>query len=432
MSQIQTKRRLPPLPRQKDLLERTLLRQSAWAAGSEFFQYRDPVYHITENFQQTFDAMGRRHVDDLTRAQGGAPEEAPAAPAAGQTAAPPGQRGTESAPESFYGGQSGERGPDPASSRAFYQMKNREDQASLRRFSETAFQRGTLSAAVLQGTGRMMLFSCLKKTIGQSQPIREQQRRLFDGGSPVRNVPGHIPDQVVFNRTFTNSAVGVVVDTLRDARRTVEDMQKLVVGGLNKTETGQYGADTLWMMYPFLDDSREKALLEQYLTQLNGPKDLSADERGLLQSAVDRTRTILDKKARMRVEFINKLRFLSDRANEALAEMEEPGFAAALDAALREALGAETPPEDGGDGLGDEGPEGPPPGDGEEGAPDGTAGSGPDSPGGPPGGEDPGAEAGTAGGAADPGGRAGPGGAGGDLPPGGVAQDPGGAGGPGG
>ncbi len=375
MSRIQTKRRLDPLPRQKAQLEKTLLRQSAWAAGSEFFQYRDPVYHITENFQQNFDAMGRKHTADLTKAQQGGPAGGQVQQGGEAAQSPQGPEGAVSAPESFYGRKGQEDTPDPTSSRSFYQMKNEENQGMLRRFSETAFQRGTLSASVLQGTGRMMLFSCMKKTIGQSQPIKEQQRRLFDGASQIRNVPGQIPNQVVFNRTFTDSAVGVVVDTLRDARRTVESMQDLVSGKLSKTESGKYGADTLWNIYPFLDDSREKALLEQYLAQLNGPKDLSADERGLIQSTVDRTRTLLDKKARMRVEFMNKLRFLSDRANEALAEFEAPGFTAALDGALREALDAEPPPEDG-DGAGDLDREDP----GEEGDPLGTAEPVPDSP----------------------------------------------------
>ena len=78
----------------------------------------------------------------------------------------------------------------------------------VRRFSETAFQRGTLSGAVLEGTGQMMLFSCLKKTVGQSQPDKWQQRKLFEKASPMRNVPGHSPDKVVFNRGFTHSAGG--------------------------------------------------------------------------------------------------------------------------------------------------------------------------------------------------------------------------------
>ena len=248
MSRIQTKRRQAPLPRQKTQLEQTLRRQAAWAAGSEFFQYRDPVYHVTESFQQTFDAMGRKHTAELTGARSGFPAAGPGIQPGEQARPPGGEEGPVSSPLSFFGREEPEQLPDPASSRSFYQMKNEEDQAQLRRFSETAFQRGTLSAAVLGGTGRMMLFSCMKKTIGQSQPVKEQQRRLFDGASQVRNVPGHIPDQVVFNRTFIDSAVSLVVDTLRDARRTVEDMRDLVSGRLNQTEAGRYGADTLWNM----------------------------------------------------------------------------------------------------------------------------------------------------------------------------------------
>ena len=94
----------------------------------------------------------------------------------------------------------------------------------------------------------MMLFSCLKKTIGQSQPDKWQQRKLFEKASPMRNVPGHNPDKVVFNRGFTDSAVGLVVDTLRDARRTVEDMQGLVQGKMDGTEAGFQGGDTLRTM----------------------------------------------------------------------------------------------------------------------------------------------------------------------------------------
>ena len=205
----------------------------AWAAGTEQFQHRDPLYHVTESFQQTFDAMGRRHAEELA---GGRPE--------GRAAEEQAQR-----PE-------GQEVPDPTSARAFYERSQPEDQDMVRRFSETAFQRGTLSGAVLEGTGQMMLFSCLKKTVGQSQPDKWQQRKLFEKASPMRNVPGHSPDKVVFNRGFTHSAVGLVVDTLRDARRTVEDMQDLALG---RSEMGQDGADTLRTMYPFLDDSRSRS-----------------------------------------------------------------------------------------------------------------------------------------------------------------------------
>ena len=320
-------KRSAPAVAQPGKLEQTLRRQMAWAAGTEQFQHRDPLYHVTESFQQTFDAMGRRHAAQLA---GEEPEPERETPPGGEPV------------------RQGEEMPDPTSARSFYERGRPEDQEMIRRFSETAFQRGTLSGAVLQGTGQMMLFSCLKKTVGQSQPDRWQQQKLFEAASPMRNVPGHTPDRVIFNRGFTDSAVGLVVDTLRDARRTVEDMQDLALG---KSEMGEQGADTLRTMYPFLDDSRERALLEQYRGQLRDAS--SADEKAALQTAAARMEAMVAKKAQMRQEFANKLSFLADRATEALEAFSEPGFSGALDQALREAVGAEEPPPEDGEGAAD-------------------------------------------------------------------------------
>ena len=347
MQRVQRKRPKQEAPGPKGL-EHKLRRQMAWAAGTEAFAHRDPLYHVTESFQQTFDAMGRRHAAQL----GGKTEEEPPAPARqeGQTQ-PAGEM------------------PDPTSARSFYERGRPEEQDMLRRFSETAFQRGTLSGAVLQGTGQMMLFSCLKKTVGQSQPDKWQQRKLFEKASPQRNVPGHSPDKVIFNRGFTDSAVGLVVDTLRDARRTVEDLHDLALG---KSEMGQAGADTLRTMYPFLDDSRERELLAQYREQLDKTGDVA--EKTALQHAVARMEALIGKKQQMKQEFINKLRFLSDRANEALEAFSQPGFADELFETLQETFGAEEPPPDEG---------------GEDGHGPTDPGAGPTAPGAGPGSADP-------------------------------------------
>ena len=294
-----------------DKLTDTVRRETAWAVGTEYFQNRDPLYHVTENFQQTFDAIGRRHAAGLS-----AQEHAGEQPV------------------------SAEKQPEDASFRSFYERKTPEEQRMLQRFSETAFQRGTMSAAVLQGSGQMMLFSCLKKTIGQSQPNKWQQRKLFEKASPGRNAPGHNPDKVFFNRGFTDSAVGLVIDTLRDARRTVETMQSLAQG---KSEMGTAGGDTLQTMYPFLSDGRERALLSQYRASLEKAK--SPGESAALQNAISRLEALVAKKAQMKQEFINKLRFISDRAAEALTAFSEPGFSGRLDESLRQALGAEKPDE---------------------------------------------------------------------------------------
>lgn len=313
MSRIRIRREAPP-PVSEERPEQALRRQTAWAAGTEDFRHRDPLYHVTESFQQTFDAVGQRHAAEW------------AGEAEGQKT-PAGDR----------------QELDKTSAKGFYEGRSGEPEL-LRRFSETAFQRGTLSGAVLQGTGRMMLFSCLKKAVGQSQPDKWQQRKLFQGLAARRNVPGGGPDRVSFSRGFAYSAVGLVVDTLKDARRTVEELRELALGcaGLEGS-----GAETLRTMYPFLDDSRERTLLEQYRDRLR--TESGPEARGALQNAIVRLEGLRAKKAQMKEEFINKLRFLSDRAAEALKELEAPELPGALDAALRQAAGAPEPPPGGGE-----------------------------------------------------------------------------------
>lgn len=332
MGQIQIKRRQKaPVPPVTDAAVRA---QLAWAAGAQQFEHRDPLYHVTESFQQTFDWIGKQHTQRLGQQGSGgfSPAETPEE----------GQPSRE------------ERQSRDTSAQGFYQAKDEQRQQALSRFSETAFQRGNLAGAVIQGTGKMMLVSCLKRTVGQSQPQKEQQKKLFEGASQQRNVPGHSPDQVIFNRGFAHSAVGLVVDTLRDARRTVDSMADLAQG---KGEMGcGSGADTLRTMYPFLDDSRERSLLEQYRQQLDQAGD--AGEKQVLQNALARTRSLIDKKAQMKQEFIQKLRFLSDRATEALAEMEEAGFAEQVARALEQEEVPQEPPEPPEDGGGDGAAEG--------------------------------------------------------------------------
>ena len=306
--------------------ESLVRRQLAQAAGSESFQYRDPVYHVTESFHQTFDRIGQAHAAELA----GASEEAE-----GRTedSAVPAGGGREALPL---------EGQDR-------QLTLPNTAIPLQRFSETAFQRGKLSASILGGTGKMMLVSCLKRTIGQSDPRRLQQQTLFRTGSQRRNIPNRDPDQMVFNRTFARGAVGLVVDTIRDARRVVQSMEDMAEG------IGEFRGDaesgTLRAMYPFLNDSRERQLIEQYEAQIAQTED--GRERAVLQNALVRARALQDKKRQMKAEFINKLRLISDRATEALEEFEAPGFADEIASALsvpeEEPPPMEEPPPDMGD-----------------------------------------------------------------------------------
>lgn len=293
-------------------------RQLAWAAGSEYFQNRDPLWHVTEAFQTSFDQMGRRRAGELEER----PEEDR-------------ERGESAVP-----------------------AERTEGQPSLRAFSQTAFQRGSLAGAVLEGTGRVMLTSCLRRTVGQG-PQTAQQRTLSGLGAKTRRVPGGGTSQVMFHRGFVNSAVGLVVDVLQDARRTVDLMTRMVQGrgGIGERE----GMDTLWAMYPFLDQGREEALLAQYRRQLQQASGV--EERALLHSAIVRTEALMDKKAQMKAEFTQKLREISDRANEALREFREPDF---VDGLMRDLTEGEGNASNGG-----------PTDGGEAGAPDGGPGGGP-------------------------------------------------------
>ncbi len=300
--QIKKSRKTAALPveKAKQAAEENL----AWAADTQRFRHRDPLYHVTENFLQTFDRIGRSHVQKAAGGFSGEEREEKAEDARASQA--PGRvRETRGRETHEREGQALWTGSVPA---------------ALTRFSDTAFQRGTMSASVLDGTGKMMLVSCLKRTVGESGPKRLQQQTLFGTGSQLRNIPGRSPDQMVFNRTFAKSALGIVVDTLRDARRAVDSMADMARG------TGElYGTDssTLRTMYPFLDNSRDLALEAEYREKLARCTD--EREKPILQNALVQTLSLKAKKAQMKYEFINKLRFISDRATETLAELETPG-----------------------------------------------------------------------------------------------------------
>jgi len=309
----------------------------AWCVGTERFQRRDPLRHVTESFQMTFDRIGRSHARALS-GEGGRGEQGQEEPGAARA-------GLSGVSEARYENRSASPGHGVRKDALRHDASL---PAPMQIFSKLAFQRGALSASVLAGTGKLMLVSCLKRTIGQSGAKRLQEETLFGIGSQVRNVPGHDPDQMAFNRSFTRSAVGVVVDTLRDARRTVDALSCMAQG---VGELGEAEGETLRRMYPFLDDSRERLLCRQYRDKLGRSAD--AEERAVLQNAIVHTQAVIAKKAQMKNEFINKLRFVSDRATEALSELEAAGAAEEVIAAVLEEEEPPEPflpPEDGGDG----------------------------------------------------------------------------------
>ena len=334
--QTKVKKKQPaPAPLTQPMVQRQL----AGAVDAGAFQHRDPLWHVTESFQQTFDRIGRRRAAQLTlESEGGAGLSAVLGGFSAETAR---QQQEAARPGAD---RSAQRGAAPTRERKA-QYHPELPQGPIQTFSETAFQRGNLAASVLQGTGRMMLATCLKRSLGQGEP-NQQRQTLFGAGSQARTVPGSSPDQMVFYRGFAQSAVGLVVDVLADARAVVDSLTEMAqgTGSLKEDE----GAATLRRVYPFLDDSREQQLLAGYQAQLAAADD--EREKPVLQNAIAHTRALIARKGQMKNEFISKLRWISNQAEEALEELEGEETLEYLTAALR----APHAPED-------ELPPGPPP-----------------------------------------------------------------------
>ena len=324
-TKLQKKIAVPVSPQAKEQVHAQLMH----AVGGSIRSQRDPVSYVTESFRQSFDRLGAQRTKELLSGENNEYEKP--------------EEGNPEFSESLQSTQ------EPA--KQDHPVADSGKASPLRHFSELAFQRGKLSASVLRGTGKMMLVSCLKRSLGPD-PNGSEEQELLQSGAQQRDVPGHTPDSVLFKRGVTENAVGLVVDTLRDARRVVQSMEALATG--TGEVRGEIEGSTLRTMYPFLDDSRERTLLEDYRNQLRESTDV--DEWALLQNALVHTRALMDKKAQMKEEFINKLRLVSDRATETLAELEAPGAADEIAAAVlspeEEELLPPPPPEDDGDNNG--------------------------------------------------------------------------------
>ena len=319
--------RVDTAPALRDRVERQL----SAAANAKPSSHNDPLYSVTETFQQEFQRIGRERAEseeeqERERLEA---EKRPEQPELSQGKA---EKGAER-PEQ----KARKPGTPPKAEERTNAAQERTDAAPMRKFSKMAFQRGELSAALLEGTGKLALVSCLKRAVGKT----ERSATLFGLGAQTQNVPSRDPNKMMFHRNFANGAVGLVVDALRDARQTVESLTDMAAG------TGEFrerdGGATLQAMYPFLDDSRERELLAERRERLKG--DCTTEERAILENAAVRAEALIAKKARMKEDFIQKLREVSDRAAQALAELEAPETLEEIAEALTEADGQSPPPD---------------------------------------------------------------------------------------
>lgn len=316
-------------------LRESVERQLSLAADMGRSPHDDPLYRVDETFRESFQGAGRKRYEAAT-AEGTRDderEEQEKPPKAEEALQEKGQKAEETQDKTSKQDENADKKKEGVPD-----GRQKINGAPLENFSKMAFKRGELSAAVLEGTGKVALISCLKRSAGQP----EQGKTLFGLGAQTSNVPARDPDKMMFHRNFATSAVGLVVDALRDARRTVDSLTDMASG------TGEFrerdGGATLHSMYPFLDDSRERALLGERQKRLQ-EGNCTPEERAILENAAIRAKALITKKAQMKEEFIQKLREISNRAEEAIAELERPETLEEAAEALEEADGTIPPPD---------------------------------------------------------------------------------------
>lgn len=342
-----------PAPEPPRMTEKIVKKQLSSAAGTEAFQHRDPIYHLNESFRQTFDLMGQQ------RARGDQPDLDSMLQVYMQDETPglwgKDDAGTQTGPAESRPGITGLSGEflRKTNMNTDYEPRDWDPQRrTMDRFADISFQRGRLSAAVIRGTGKMMLFSCLERTVGQQEVKQRKERKLFQSSSAHQMIPGRREDISITNRGFADSAVGLVVDVLKDARQVVDSLTALAEG-----KGGPDGVGTLHKQYPFLTDAPEQELLEQYQTrleELKGPGH--EEEREVLKRAQEKAEAIIVKKDQMKRDFLQRLRQLSHSAAAAEAAFTSEEFLrqAVLHLELEE---PEQPPDEDGEDAGDDGQE---------------------------------------------------------------------------
>lgn len=305
-------------PREAPVWKSLVGHSLAKSAGTAGMVSRDPVYHLTESFKETFDYSGQQKAAQMALTDESGAEEA-------------GGNSEQAATEKW---ESGGEFPEYEISR---EEKERGD--FYRKFSDLAFQNGHLAAAVLQNEGRTMLVSCLKRALGHSGPHNNKQTRLFSQTSAQSPIKGcDTSAEAVFNR-YTEGAVGIVVSSGNSARKVLQMFERLAAENPEEGVLSMEG-NNLARLYPFLNSAAEQksmALYEKRLKELAvlereaGQKSHDIlEQKAILMAAMTKTQGILNKKSQMKEQFSSQLAQLLENSQRVLENFTQPGFSSAL------------------------------------------------------------------------------------------------------
>ena len=264
----------------------------ACIAGLERVPSRDPVHHLMEHSRGLFDLLGRVNAERM------ADPERERFDVVNKELSESGAKDKRQqeldvgvSKDAEGGGKEAEKDGDAG------------DSGLYRRFSETAFTKGKLLCAVGQDGGKLMLTSCIKRTIDQSPLTDSRQSGVRKYGATQMRVPDSRAS-LSYHR-FTRGALSLVVQTAQNVTRTLEVFERLATGDIDD-RLGLPEIDTAYRMYPFLNTQAEKQKLESYRQQLGGP--ITGDKKRALEYGINRLNTIIAHKNRMRINFLFELR----------------------------------------------------------------------------------------------------------------------------
>ena len=313
----------------------------ALGAGTTKVKSIDPIYHITESFRSTFEQSGQDKAsqfvekNDRNSIQEQRQEE-PDQTTFGQEFPYNKSTTEEKARGDFYG-----------------------------RFSEIAFQNGRLASAVLQNSGQTMFVLCMKRALGQSEPTYSMKSKLFSKSSEIAPLRNSLA-KVVCNR-YTNSAIGLVVESILSARQTLQLFERLASDDSEKAVPGMKD-NIIRNVYPFLIISKDAERLVEYeeklseLTLLEGntrdckERNEIGGQKAVLVAGIAKTQGLIMRKRQLQNQFFDRLEQLLENSRKAEAFFTAPGFA---DNVVEELMDSLELPEDDRDDPNDDKPEEP-------------------------------------------------------------------------
>jgi hypothetical protein len=276
------------------------------AAGISKLRTRDPVYALSELFKTRFDSFGATAAEQKEEREQS--EDSKTADAQTQNGgfSDISKTETQKAVPDF-----------PSYAHSSAQISQRD---FYHRFSQTAFNNGKLAGAILQGGGKGMFVSCLKRAFGISMTPTDRQKTVF--ADNAANLPiVNFPARVVFNRCV-HGAASVVFDSAMEADRMLELLSKLATADTDCMLKSSL-PDSYRQLFPFLSTEADTALrdaLQATLSGLDTPEGSTQEtvqKRAMLGAALKKTDAIISRKNQMKTDFTVHLREILNQLHKA-------------------------------------------------------------------------------------------------------------------